>query len=154
MSNTKNSRTSSVAESLFNKEAYFSIVVIWTLIMLRDCLGHKGISFHFDVNQFFEICLLLVPTAFISSKKIIKNVKVNTIFNKRVVTTLIIICSFFTVLGMIIIVISNHYFIHLNFIVALLPTILFNMIGLLFIISGLFNILVIIQVKYLSNENI
>ncbi|WP_142396637.1 hypothetical protein, partial [Staphylococcus xylosus] len=109
MSNTKNSRTSSVAESLFNKEAYFSIVVIWTLIMLRDCLGHKGISFHFDVNQFFEVCLLLVPTAFISSKKIIKNVKVNTIFNKRVVTTLIIICSFFTVLGMIIIVISNHY---------------------------------------------
>lgn len=95
MSNTKNSRTSSVAESLFNKEAYFSIVVIWTLIMLRDCLGHKGISFHFDVNQFFEICLLLVPTAFISSKKIIKNVKVNTIFNKRVVTTLIIICSFY-----------------------------------------------------------
>lgn len=42
MSNTKNSRTSSVAESLFNKEAYFSIVVIWTLIMLRDCLGHRN----------------------------------------------------------------------------------------------------------------
>ncbi|WP_210126933.1 hypothetical protein [Staphylococcus sp. GDY8P71P] len=72
-----------VTQNLLNKEAYLSIVVFWLLLTLRNIALHNH-HFQFDVNIFFEICIFLFPTAFISSNKIYKNVNVKEVFNKRI----------------------------------------------------------------------
>lgn len=69
-----------VTQNLLNKEAYLSIVVFWLLLTLRSIVLHSTSHFQLDVNIFFEICIFLFPTAFISSNKIHKNVNVKEVF--------------------------------------------------------------------------
>ncbi|OEK68684.1 hypothetical protein [Staphylococcus equorum] len=148
MKSTNQNRANLVVDNLLNKETYFSISTFWILLMLRNLFVHGTSHFQFDANIFFELCFFLVPTAFISSNKIMKNTNVKDIFNKNVTSFLIFICLVFTIVGISGIAISNYY---IPWSLVALPI---NMVGLLFIICGLFIFWVMVQIKYLVNENI
>ncbi|HFN8586525.1 TPA: hypothetical protein ACHHEM_002718 [Staphylococcus aureus] len=147
--------SSLVTESIFNKESYLSIVAIWFLISLRNYFVHGSSHFQFDADLFFEICLLLFPVAFISSKSICKKVDVKLVFNKRITTFIIVICILLIALGYFIIVFLNQYMTvskDNDFNWGNLLLFIGCQIGILPIISGIYNFWIIIQIKMLSNE--
>lgn len=139
-----------VTQNLLNKEAYLSIVVFWVLLTLRNIALHSTSHFQLDVNIFFEICIFLFPTAFISSNKIYKNVNVKEVFNKRITNFLFIICTIFTVLGCAVIAVCNYFMTGSG---ALISIILFLIcyLALIVIISAIFNFWVTLQLKVLSS---
>ncbi|HDB2842841.1 TPA: hypothetical protein O6J41_002452 [Staphylococcus aureus] len=139
-----------VTQNLLNKEAYLSIVVFWLLLTLRNIALHNH-HFQFDVNIFFEICIFLFPTAFISSNKIYKNVNVKKVFNKRITIFLFIICTIFTVLGCAVIAVCNYFMTGSGALILIILMLICHL-ALIVIISAIFNFWVTLQLKVLSSD--
>ncbi|HDF9271902.1 TPA: hypothetical protein PE957_002623 [Staphylococcus aureus] len=148
MNNKKISQA--VTQNLLNKEAYLSIVVFWSLLTLRNIALHSS-HFQLDVNIFFEICIFLFPTAFISSNKIYKNVNVKEVFNKRITIFLFIICTIFTVLGCAIIALCNYFMKESGALISIILMLICHLL-LIVIISAIFNFWVTLQLKVLSSD--
>ncbi|HDE0498629.1 hypothetical protein ACVCGQ_14755 (plasmid) [Staphylococcus aureus] len=140
-----------VTQNLLNKEAYLSIVVFWLLLTLRSIVLHSTSHFQLDVNIFFEICIFLFPTAFISSNKIHKNVNVKEVFNKRITIFLFIICTIFTVLGCAIIALCNYFMKESGALISIILMLICHLL-LIVIISAIFNFWVTLQLKVLSSD--
>lgn len=142
-----------VTQNLLNKEAYLSIVVFWLLLTLRNIALHSTSHFQLDVNIFFEICIFLFPTAFISSNKIYKNVNVKEVFNKRITNFLFIICAIFTVLGCAVIAVCNYFMTGSGALISIILMLICHL-ALIVIISAIFNFWVTLQLKVLSSDKL